>query len=122
MKDFRKLDVWHVARRLTESVYQRTRNSPSDETFGLRAQMRRASVSVCSNIAEGCGRSGDAEFARFLSIATGSASELECETIIALDLGFLDQNTHDDLIAVIVEVKRMLGGLLGAVRPSSRRS
>ena len=122
MKDFRKLDVWHVARRLTESVYQRTRNFPSDETFGLRAQMRRASVSVCSNIAEGCGRSGDAEFARFLSIATGSASELECETIIALDLGFLDQNTHDDLIAVIVEVKRMLGGLLGAVRPSSRRS
>jgi hypothetical protein len=68
MQDFRNLVVWQKARRLTKFMYQLTADFPSSEEFGLKAQMRRASVSVCSNIAEGCGRRGDREFRRFLDM------------------------------------------------------
>jgi four helix bundle protein len=117
MKDFRKLEVWQTARSLTKLVYQNTRVFPREETFGMRARMRRAAVSVCVNIAEGCGRRGDAELGRFLNIAMGSASEIECEVILASDLGFIDDGVHDALITAVVEVKRMLGGLIGVVAP-----
>ncbi len=116
MQDFRKLEVWQAARVLTKRIYERTRAFPRDEMFGVRAQMRRAVLSICTNIAEGCGRRGDAEFARFLDIAMGSASELECEIVLAFDLGFIDQAAHDALVAAVIEIKRMLGGLLAVVR------
>jgi len=116
MQDFRKLDVWQLGRRLTKSVYKTTTAFPREETFGLRAQMRRAAISICANIAEGCGRSGDPDFARFLSIAMGSGSELECEVVLALDLEFMDKSDHDALIATVSEVKRMLAGLMKKVR------
>jgi len=75
MKDFRKLTVWQKAHELTLAVYKATRGFPKEELYGLTSQVRRSSVSVPSNIAEGCGRSGDAELARFLDISMGSASE-----------------------------------------------
>lgn len=81
MQDFKNLEVWQAARRLTKAIYQLSADFPDSETFGLRAQMRRASISICSNIAEGCGRRGDPEFRRFLDVAMGSACELECELI-----------------------------------------
>ena len=122
MQDFRNLDVWQRARKLTKSVYELTVDFPKSEVFGLRSQMRRAVVSICSNIAEGCGRRGDRDFRRCLDIAMGSACELECETILSLDLAFIKQQVHDRLIDALVEVKRMLSGLIASLRVSPRRS
>ena len=112
MQDFRNLNVWQAARRLTRSVYELTSDFPQSEEFGLKAQMRRASVSVCSTIAEGCGRRGDREFRRFLDISMGSCCELECELILSFDLAFIPQTALDAAIAALIEIKRMLGGLI----------
>jgi four helix bundle protein len=87
MKDFRKLMVWEKAHVVALRVYNLTFGFPRRETFGLIAQMRRASVSIASNLAEGCGRGGDAELGRFATIAMGSASELEYQILLAKDLG-----------------------------------
>jgi len=111
MQDFRNLDVWQRARHLNKTIYQMTTDFPESEAFGLRSQMRRASVSICSNIAEGCGRRGDREFRRFLDIAMGSACELECETILSFDLVFITEAVQERVLAVLIEIKRMLGGL-----------
>ncbi|PYQ70526.1 MAG: diversity-generating retroelement protein bAvd family protein [Acidobacteria bacterium] len=123
MQDFRNLNVWQLARRLTKTIYQLTINFPESEEFGLKAQMRRATVSICSNIAEGCGRRGDREFRRFLDVAMGSACELECETILSFDLAFITEIVHDTILASVVEIKRMLGGLIGSLTcgPAGRR-
>ena len=118
MQDFRNLDVWQAARRLTKSIYQTTRAFPVDERFGLQAQVRRAAISICANIAEGCGRNSDADFGRFLAMALGSASELECEMVLALDLELISAADQSGLVAAAIEVKRMLAGLLNAVRRS----
>jgi len=112
MQDFRNLDVWQRARHLNKTIYQMTTDFPESEAFGLRSQMRRASVSICSNIAEGCGRRGDREFRRFLDIAMGSACELECETILSFDLVFITATVQERVLAVLIEIKRMLGGLI----------
>jgi four helix bundle protein len=95
MPDFRNLSVWQRARRLTKSVYEMTADFPGSEEFGLKSQMRRATVSICSNIAEGCGRRGDREFRRFLDVAMGSACEMECETILSYDLAFITEAAQD---------------------------
>ena len=86
MKDFRKLLVWEKAHQLTLSIYNVTAAFPSEETYGLTSQMRRAASSIPSNIAEGCGREGDAELSRFCTIARGSASELEYQILLSRDL------------------------------------
>src|SRR2546426_7426086 len=104
MQDFRKLTVWQDARRLTKSIYELTRNFPESEQFGLKAQLRRAAVSICANIAEGCGRRGDREFRRFLHVALGSGCELECELILSLDLGFISESTMNDAVLMVVEI------------------
>ena len=75
--------------------------------------MRRASVSICANIAEGCGRRGDREFGRFLDVAMGSACELECETILSCDLAFITETVQKQTVDAVIQVKRMLGGLMG---------
>ena len=85
MGSFRKLKVWQRAREVTKDIYRTTRAFPAEERFGLTSQMRRASLSIMSNIAEGCGRNRKAELLRFLDIARGSASELESQSIVALD-------------------------------------
>ena len=86
MKDFRELQVWRKAHELTLAVYQITASFPREELYGLTAQLRRAGSSIAANLAEGCGRNGDAELARFCSIAMGSASELEYHLLLARDL------------------------------------
>jgi four helix bundle protein len=117
MQDFRKLTMWQAARRLTRTVYELTSDFPQSEEFGIKAQMRRASVSICSNIAEGCGRSGDREF-RFLTVAMGSACELECALIIACDLSFVTRGTLERTLPVLVETERMLTGLMNRLTSS----
>ena len=83
MKDFRDLRVWNEAHQLTLAIYQATTRFPRHELFGLTSQMRRCSVSIGANIAEGCGKRGNNEFQRFLVIASGSASELDYELLLA---------------------------------------
>jgi len=112
LKDFRDLKVWHKAYNLSLAMYRATRSFPKEECYGLTSQMRRSSVSVAANIAEGCGRGSDADFARFLQMAMGSACELECLLVLAHDLGYL-KNSVDGLLAEnVVEVKQMLAALI----------
>lgn len=115
MKNFRDLNVWHKAHKLALDSYKGTNCFPKQEVFGLTSQIRRAAVSIAANIAEGCGKRGNAEFQRFLNISTGSASELEYHFLLARDLRFIDEMTYERLNATIVEVKRMLSALVSRV-------
>jgi four helix bundle protein len=108
VRDFRQLKVWEKGHRLTLAVYEVTARFPREELYGLTSQMRRSCASVPANIAEGCGRDGDAELARFLRIASGSASELEYHLLLARDLNLLDPSNHERLSKEVTEVKRML--------------
>ena len=112
MKDFRKLTVWQKAHRLTLDMYRVTATFPKEERYGLMSQMRRSAASSPSNIAEGCGRGGDADFARFMRIAMGSASELEYQILLAHDLGYLTETRHFDCTTQVQEIKRMLTAFL----------
>jgi four helix bundle protein len=115
MKDFRKLKVWEKAHRMVLSVYSVTRNFPREELYGITSQMRRASVSIPTNIAEGCGRGTDGDFSRFLQIAMGSANELEYLLLLSRDLKFLGINDCVELNSQIVEIKKMLTSLIRSV-------
>src|SRR5207247_11379179 len=86
MKDFRQLSVWQKSHEVTLAIYELTRSLPREETYGLTAQIRRACSSIPANLAEGCGKDGDAELARYGSIARGSASELDCQLLLAPDV------------------------------------
>ncbi|MDX1993934.1 MAG: four helix bundle protein [bacterium] len=112
MKDFRNLTVWEKSHQLTLDVYQRTRDFPKEELYGLTSQIRRAASSVPANIAEGCGRDSDNDFRRFLQIAMGSASELQYHLILARDLRFIETADYMLLDQQVVEVKRMLASLI----------
>jgi four helix bundle protein len=108
LKDFKKQVVWQRSHRLTLDVYQATKAFPRDELYGLTSQVRRACASIPANIAEGCGRDGDAELARFLQIAMGSASELEYHLMLAHELGFFTNADYERLNQETTELKQML--------------
>jgi four helix bundle protein len=116
LRDFRKLLVWEKAHKLMLMVYRATEGFPKEEIYGLTTQMRRASASVPTNIAEGCGRGGDAEMARFFQIAMGSASELEYQLLLSHDLGLLEVPAYERLNNDLVEVKRMLNTFIQKLR------
>jgi four helix bundle protein len=116
MQDFRGLDVWRKSHQVTLDVYRATGSFPRDEIYGITSQLRRCSASVAANIAEGCGRSSDADFARFLGMAMGSASELEYHLLLARDLGNLTKETYEPLNTETVRVKRMLASLINRLR------
>jgi four helix bundle protein len=111
MHDFRQLDVWNRSLSVAEEVYEITRTFPGAEQFGLTAQMRRAAVSIVSNIAEGSSRATQRDVRRFLSISRGSASELETQAILAERLGFLPSEAAKRLYREIDGVRAMLIGL-----------
>src|SRR5436309_10136250 len=115
MKDFKELKVWEKSHELTLHVYRESRVFPKDEMYGLTSQIRRASVSVGANIAEGCGRRSDGELTRFLQIARGSASELEYHLLLARDLKLLANDTYQSFEKQLIEVQRMLTSLVAAV-------
>lgn len=119
MQDFRDLIVWQKAHAVALDVYRLTADFPAAERFGLTCQIRRCATSVPSNIAEGCGRGSDADFARFVQIAMGSASELEYQMLLARDLRFLQDHDHSYINQRVQEVKRMLSGLLKRLRADS---
>lgn len=119
MKDFRDLQVWQKAHGLTLQVYRLTGKFPSHELYGLVSQLRRACVSVPANLAEGCCRQGDHEFARFVQISMASASEVEYLLLLAGELGYIAAPERDALLANVEEVKRMLASLLSKLNAGS---
>jgi len=113
------LEAWKLSRELVRNVYLLTKTFPKDELFGLTAQMRRAAVSVPSNIAEGAARTGKKEFAQFLNIARGSLSELETQLLIATDLGYLEAN--HSVFDTVDRVSRLITGLHKSVQKQPTR-
>jgi four helix bundle protein len=118
-RDFRTIKAWERAHQLTLAVYRATAAFPSDERFGLVSQMRRACSSIPTNIAEGCGRNTETELARFIDMATGSASEVEYQLLLSTDLGYLAQDQHQTLSAEVVEIRKMLLSFNKSLRQSS---
>lgn len=116
MRDFRQLKVWEKAHRLALDIYKATASFPKDELYGLTSQIRRASVSIPANLAEGCGRHTEAELTHFSQISMGSASELEYHLLLAYDLGYLAETDFQNLNSNLVEVRRMLNTFLQRLR------
>ena len=110
-----RLEAWKLSRKLVTDIYKLTKSFPKEEVFGLTAQIRRSAVSIPSNIAEGAARSESKEFAQFLSIARGSASELDTQLLIAADLGYTKED--DPIFTLLNRVSRPLTGLHKTIRP-----
>ena len=117
MQDFRKLKVWEKSHALALAIYRTTAGFPNSEMYGLTSQIRRCSISIPSNIAEGCGRSTNGDLLRFLDIAMGSAKELEYQLLLSYELGFAAAEQHQRPAADIAEVERMLSALSVKLRP-----
>lgn len=120
MQDFRDLKVWRRSHEFVLEVYRATVDFPDRERYGLTSQLRRAAVSIPGNIAEGAVRSSDADFARFLHIAFGSASEVDYYLLLARDLSYLKPSDYERLDCGIQEVRRMLNGLIAKVGADSK--
>jgi four helix bundle protein len=112
VQEFRNLKVWQKAHALTLAVYQATTNFPGEERFGLTVQLRRTAASIPTNLADGSGRATDGEFSKLLSAATGAASQLDYQLLLARDLGYLREADYTRLTAEVVEVKRIIAGLI----------
>lgn len=122
MKNFRDLMVWRKAHLLTLESYRVTETFPKQEIYGITSQMRRCAASIAANIAEGCGKKGNAEFQRFLGIAAGSASELEYHFLLARDLRMLAPADYERLNVAVLEIKRMLASLIQKVQGERLRA
>lgn len=112
---FRDLRVWQQAMKLTTAIYKQTAGFPRDEIYGLRQQMRRAAVSVPSNIAEGKGHRSDRDFVRFLLHARGSLLELQTQLLIAAELAYLSNAEAESLLLAAEQVGRALSGLINSM-------
>ena len=119
MKDFKKQKVWQKSHQLTLDIYKATSNFPREELYGLTNQIRRACTSIPANIAEGCGRSSEADFSRFLQIAMGSATELEYHLLLSHDLGILNDIDYENLSRETIEVKQMLTSFIKKLKAES---
>jgi len=114
--NFKNLKAWQRARQLVKAVYEETRLFPSEEDYGLTAQMRRSAVSIPSNIAEGCGRNTDSQLCYFLDVAVGSSCELETQVLLASDLLLMTEECAANLNAQIREVRRIIMGFEQAIK------
>lgn len=108
MHNFKELKIWQKGRQFVKDIYILTRTFPNEELFVLTSQMRRAAISISSNIAEGSGRGTDKDFTRFLDIATGSAYELESQLYIAFDLEYCSEESLHDNLQKVEEIQKML--------------
>ncbi len=117
-QSFEEIEVWQKARQLTKRVYQVSSKGPFARDFGLRDQMRRACVSIMSNIAEGYERGGTKEFLQLLSVAKGSAGEVRSQLYVALDQDYLTESVFEELSKQAKEISRMLAGLMTYLRKS----
>ena len=118
-KSFRELIVWQKAHQLVLDTYQLTKSFPKDELFGLTSQMRRASVSVAANIAEGYKKRGKADKARFMNISEGSLDELTYYFILSKDLNYISQNQYEELNAKCTEESKLLYAYSAAIRSNT---
>jgi four helix bundle protein len=116
MQDFRKLKVWEKSHQMTLDLYRLTKMFPKDEMYALTSQIRRATSSIPANLCEGCGRSSNADFARFCQISFGSACELEYHLILAHDLTYLNTEEFKSCSLQLEEIKRMLASFLQKLR------
>ena len=116
MKDFHSLKVWQLSHQFTLNIYKVTAKYPKDELFALVSQMRRSSSSIPTNIAEGCGRGTEADFAHFLQIALGSASEIEYQILLSADLNYITREEESALSQDIAEIKKMLIAFILKIR------
>jgi four helix bundle protein len=108
MHNFKELIVWKKARNLVKDIYELTQKFPDNEKFGLTQQIRRAAVSIPSNIAEGSGRGTDNDFIRFIDIANGSAFEVETQLYLALDLSYISQLEFEEIAAKLSDIERFI--------------
>ncbi len=115
ISSYQDLDVWKLSRQLVKAVYEATKNFPREDRYEIVSQMRRAAISIPSNIAEGHARPGRNDFANFISIALGSAAELQTQVILSEDLGYLTQDASNTLLNMIQSIQRMLHRLHQAV-------
>jgi four helix bundle protein len=113
VKHYKDLKVWQKGMRLTKSIYEMTMRFPREERFGLSAQMRRAAVSVPSNIAEGQARRGTREFLQFLSHASGSLAELETQVLLSMELGYCGESDTTSIMGEITEIQKMVAAIRG---------
>jgi four helix bundle protein len=116
VQSYRELVAWNKAMELVTEIYRVTHTFPKDELFGLMSQLRRAAVSVPSNIAEGKGRLSKGEFRQFLGNARGSLAEVETQILIAQNLSYLDKSAAEKLLAMVEEVGKVLNGLISAIK------
>ncbi len=112
MRDYKKLTVWEKSYAFGINIYTVTKNFPKEEIYGLTSQLRRASLSIPSNIAEGSRRSTEKDFRSFLHIAYGSGAEMEVQIMFAKDLGYISPEVCEDLLSKLSEIMRMLNSLI----------
>ena len=116
MRDHRKLRAFELADQLALAIYETTKTFPKEEMFGMTSQIRRAAVSVPSNIVEGCARNSNADFLRFLDMAFGSGRELEYQLSLATRLGYINQDESQQLDTIVNELMKVLSGLIRSLR------
>jgi len=116
MQDFRRISVWEKSHAFTLKIYKLSQSFPKEETYGLTSQLRRASTSIPTNIAEGCVKNTNPEYSRFLYISLGSASEVEYLLMLCNDLHMIDENNYKTLSEEIQEIKKMLTCLIKKVK------
>lgn len=115
MRDFRKLEIWAESVVLAKKIYQITNGFPSQEKYGMSSQMTRAAVSIASNIAEGCSRKTSLEFSRFLDIALGSSFELETQIEICNQVGYITQESYQNLLEDLHLLQRRINAFRGTI-------
>jgi four helix bundle protein len=120
-KEIEELKSWQKGRELTNQIYRISSAGSFAKDFGLRDQMRRAGISILSNIAEGFERGGDKEFLQFLAIAKGSAGELRSQLYIAMDQGYVSSNQFEELAGSVTEISKLLAGMMKYLKESSLR-
>jgi four helix bundle protein len=115
MRNYRDLQTWSKAHKLTLELYKLSQRFPKEEMYGLTSQLRRSAASIGANLAEGCGRQTNPEFARFVKVSMGSASELDYHLLLSRDLGFLEAEAYERAAKSLTEVRKMLASLLSTV-------
>ncbi len=122
MTSHKELNVWKKGIELVKEIYKITNDFPTAEQFGLISQIRRCSISIPSNIAEGCGRHSDKELIHFLYITLGSASELETQIIISQELGFLEKEKSENTQVMILEIIKMTSSLIKSINDRTEKT
>ena len=118
MRDFRQYDIWIEAVGFATEIYKTTSTYPKFEIYGLCDQLRRASVSISSNIAEGCSRESERDFAHFLEMSIGSAFEVESQLLISKNLGYIDEARYTSLIDILTPIERRIHSLINKIKAS----